>query len=364
MRRSAIFAITVVVCACVSWAQSLSEAQQHSENGMKLFRQAKFPEAEQEYRFALDYARSLGNAGLSEYTLALANVAAVLQAQGRLAEARQALEECVFMEEHSLPQPRSTTLAHALNNLALIHQTQSEFTEASRLLKKASSLNVDERTRASTMHNLGAIYVELGQRKKAEKLFEEAIAIYRKVNATDELSPALTFVAKMASDRGDSVHAEALLREALDLRIKLYGPTHPNVALTMADVAQFQAFMKRYDAANATFEQALAIVEATLGRDHVYSALILFHYAEAKRKQEHHEEALDAYQRAIRIFTASYGPNHPRLAYIYRRAALSSAKLKHKQETKDFEQRAEAIAKDNVDWQKHTIDVSAFLPGK
>ena len=33
MRRSAIFAITVVVCACASWAQSLTEAQEHSALG-------------------------------------------------------------------------------------------------------------------------------------------------------------------------------------------------------------------------------------------------------------------------------------------------------------------------------------------
>ena len=144
------------------------------------------------------------------------------------------------LEEHSLPQPRGVTLAHALNNLALIHQTQSDFTEASRFLKQAAALNVDERTRAGTMHNLGSIYVELGQRKKAEKLFDEAIAIYRKTNAIEELSPALTFVAKLAAERGDSVRAELLLKEALDLRIKAHGPTHPNVALTLADLGQFQ----------------------------------------------------------------------------------------------------------------------------
>ena len=50
MRRSAIFAITAVVCACTSWAQSLTEAREHSALAIKLFRQAKFAEAEREYR--------------------------------------------------------------------------------------------------------------------------------------------------------------------------------------------------------------------------------------------------------------------------------------------------------------------------
>src|SRR6478672_8103114 len=140
MRRIAIFAVTAVVCACTSWAQSLTEARDHSGRGLSFFRQAKFVEAEREYRSALEYTRSLGKAGLEEYTVLLSNLAAVLQSQGRIKEARQALEECVFLEEHSLPQPRGSTLVHSLNNLALLDQTEANLTQAMRLLKKAMSL--------------------------------------------------------------------------------------------------------------------------------------------------------------------------------------------------------------------------------
>ena len=106
MGRIANFAITVVVCAQIAWTQSLTEAKEHSARGTEFFRQANFVAAEQEYRLALDYAHKLGKPGLSEYTSALSNVAASLQSQGRLKEARQALEECVFLEEKAFPQPR------------------------------------------------------------------------------------------------------------------------------------------------------------------------------------------------------------------------------------------------------------------
>jgi tetratricopeptide (TPR) repeat protein len=364
MRRIAIFAVTAVVCACISSAQSLTEARDHSGRGMSLFRQAKFVEAEREYRSALEYTRTLGKAGLEEYTVLLSNLAAVLQSQGRIKEARQALEECVFLEEHSLPQPRGSTLVHSLNNLALLDQTEANLTQAMRLLKKAMSLTADERSRAGTMHNLGAIYFEMGARRNAEKLFDKAVDIYRRLNAIEELSPALTFVAKIAAQKGDSARAEALLQEALDVRKKAFGATHPNVALTLADLGEFQLTMKRYDAAVETFERALRLVEESLGPDHIYSVCILFQLAEAKRTMGHYEEALDAYERTIRILTASYGPDHPRLAPVFRGAAFSSAKLKRKQESKNFEQRADAISKNTVDWRRHTIDVSAFLPGK
>src|SRR5262245_11418646 len=115
MGRIASFAITVVVCAQTAWTQSLTEVREHSARGTEFFRQANFVAAEKEYRLSLDYARELGKPGISEYTSALSNVAATLQSQGRLKEARQALEECISLEEKSLPQPRGTTLAHALN---------------------------------------------------------------------------------------------------------------------------------------------------------------------------------------------------------------------------------------------------------
>jgi tetratricopeptide (TPR) repeat protein len=364
MRRSAIFAITVVVCACASWAQSLTEAQEHSALAIKLFRQAKFTESEREYRVALDYARALGKAGLPEYSIFLTNLAAVLQSQGRIKEARQALEECVSIEEHSLPQPRGKTLAHALNNLALIVQTDGKLTAAVRLLKRASSLPVDERTRGGTMHNLGAVYFEMGQRKKAEKLFDDAVEIYRRLNSNEELSPALTFVAKIAAEKGDTARAQVLLQEALEIRTRISGPGHPNVALTLADIGEFQLSTKRYDAAIENFERALRIVADSLGADHIYNVAILFLYAQAQQQLGHHEEALATYERTIRILQRTYGPDHPRLAAIYRHAAISSAKLKRKEEAKTYAQRADAIARNTVDWKRHTIDVSAFLPGR
>jgi tetratricopeptide (TPR) repeat protein len=150
----------------------------------------------------------------------------------------------------------------------------------------------------------------------------------------------------------------------LELRKKVYGPSHPNVALTLADLGEFRLTTKHYDAAIEIFEQALRMVEETLGPENIYTSCILFQYAEARRLQGRHEEALAAYDRTIRILTASYGPDHPRLAYIYRRAAISAAKLKRKNETKFYEQRASAIDKERIDWREHTIDVSAFLPGK
>jgi tetratricopeptide (TPR) repeat protein len=364
MRRSAFFAITAVVCACTAWAQSLTEIRQRSAAAMTFFKQAKFPEAEREFRLVLDYTRSLGDSGLESYSIVLTNMAAVLQSEGKIQEARQVLEECVFLEEHSLPAPRGETLAHALNNLALIDQAQSNFMEAVRLLKRAANLDVDERTRAGTMHNLAAVYFEIGQRGKAEKLFDKAVAMYRRLNAIEELAPALTFVAKIAVEKGDSARAQQLLQEALELRKKAFGPTHPNVAITLADMGEFQLSMKHYDDAVATFEESLRMVDQALGRDHIYSVCILFEYAEAKRLQGLHEEALAAYERTIRILVSTYGPNHPRLAHIYRRAAMSSAKLKRKQDARMYEQRASAISKENVDWKRHTIDVSAFLPAR
>ena len=171
-------------------------------------------------------------------------------------------------------------------------------------------------------------------------------------------------IAKLAVRNRDYARAESLFQEALELRIQVFGATHPNVALTLCEIAEFQNETKRYDAAIETLERGLRYVEASLGAGAIYSAALWFQYGQTKRKQEKHEDALVAYERAIRILQKHYGPEHARLAFVYRAAAASSAKLKRKQEAKEYEARALALIQGKVDWSRHTVDVSAFLPSK
>lgn len=364
MRRVVAIALMVGVCSIPSWSQPAVEAEEHNNRGLVFFNETKWAEAEAEYRKGLSILKQAGNELSPRYTSMLTNLGAAQQSQGRLPEARRAFEECIEIETKHLGN-RGSTLAHALSNMALIHKTELEFGKATALLKRALGLKyVDERTRAGTIHNLGATYFEMGQRNKAEQMFEAAVSEYERLNATAELAPALTYLAKIAAGRSDVARAESLLNRALDTRKQAFGPTHINVAITLTDLGTFETERGRHERAVAHFEQAMAMVEPVLGVDHLFLAPMLFRYAEAKQKQDRYEEALALYERTMRILERHYGPEHPRLAQVFINASRCASKLKRKSEAKEYAHRARVLQDRTVAYSKHSVDVSAFFPDK
>ncbi len=364
MRRFVAIAVMVVVCSVVSWSQPLAEAEEHNRRGLILFNDSNWTGAEAEYRKGLSTLKAIGREGMPQYTAMLTNLAVALQSQGRIAEARKAFEECIDMETTTLGN-RGSTLAHALNSLALMQKTDMEFGKSVALLKRALALKyVDERTRASTIHNLGSTYFEMGQLGKAEQMFEAAVSEFERLDATAELALALTYLAKIAAGKSDFAHAESLLNRAFEARIKAFGPEHLNTAVTLSDLGTFETERGRYDRAVAHFERALQIAETVIGVDHLFVAPILYNYADVKRKQDRYEEAFALYERTIRIIERHYGPEHPRLAAVYTNASRCAAKLKRKPEAKEYAHRAHAIQDRMVAYSRHSVDVSAFLPSK
>jgi tetratricopeptide (TPR) repeat protein len=359
---SGILIIAVVVCAYA--AQTVPPDEQLNQQGIAYFRQAKYVEAEQAYRKALELYRAVTPANAPGYGTLLNNLSAALEAQGRIVEARQVAEECLALEPR-LGEKRDPVIAHALNRLALIHRTEREYTRAISLLQRALTISkANSGVRAATLHNLGAAYFEIGQKRKAESLLEESVAMYREGGDHSQIPATLTYLANLAADRGDDARAESLLGQALDMRRSQFGDTHPHVALTLCDIGQLQRQAKQYGMSAEKFQQALDIAESAFGKDHIFLAPVLFNFGETRRLQGRHTEALALFERSIQILQQHYGPEHARLGVVYRAAAESSAKLKRKEKAKSYTARAQTIISRIPDYEKHTIDMSAFLPQK
>jgi tetratricopeptide (TPR) repeat protein len=363
MRQGAIVAITVVVCALTAQAQATDNSSQHQVEGIEEFRQGKYAEAEQKFRKTLEDTRARGGTALPAYAGALVNLAATLLLQGRLGEARALFEQCVRLKYE--PDPGDQARAHALNGLALIYQTDGSLTQAARLLDRALSFpNLDEETRAGTLHNSGVMQFELGRWSKAGKFFAQAREIYERIGDQTNLPSTLMYEARIAASQKRTGSAGEYMQRALAMRRAQSGPLDPHFATTLGDAGEVQRQMGQYGAAVKSFEEAMHILEQSLGPGHAASAGPLYYFAETRRDQGRHEEALALYEQCISIFERHFGPNHGRLAYVYQGAAEASAKLKLKKEAKSYKQRADAIFSRSVDYGKHTVDVSSFASRK
>jgi hypothetical protein len=62
--------------------------------------------------------------------------------------------------------------------------------------------------------------------------------------------------------------AESLMRPALAINERSYGPNHPDVAIDLSNLAMLLQATNRLGAAGPLYRRALVIFDASLGPDH------------------------------------------------------------------------------------------------
>src|SRR5207247_2159728 len=110
-----------------------------------------------------------------------------------------------------------------------------------------------------------------------------------------------------------------LIRRALAIDERSYGPDHTSVATDLNNLAQLLKDTNRLDEAEPLFRRALVIDEARYGPDHPDVALNLNTLAELLRATNRLEEAELLFRRAFESFlkfTQATGHEHPHLRTV------------------------------------------------
>ena len=101
------------------------------------------------------------------------------------------------------------------------------------------------------------------------------------------------------------------MQRSLAIREKALGPDHPDVALSLNNLASLYEDLKRYDDAEALYKRSLAIKEKALGPDHPDLATGLNNLGHLYRVEGRYGEAEPLYKRSLAIWEAAFGPDHP-----------------------------------------------------
>ena len=108
--------------------------------------------------------------------------------------------------------------------------------------------------------------------------------------------------------------AEPLVRRALAINEKSFGPDHPDVARDLNNLALLMTATNRHAEAEPLVRRALAIAEKSFGPDHPNVARDLNNLALLLTETDRHAEAEPLYRRALAIAEKSFGPDHPNVA--------------------------------------------------
>ena len=151
-----------------------------------------------------------------------------------------------------------------------------------------------------------------GKYDEALPLVERALEIRKKLLGPEhhDVAAAILGLATLYRDKGEYAKAEPLYRQGLDILEKALGPDHPDVARAINNLAIHYWHKGDYASAESLCQRALVVWEKTLGPDHPEAALTLNNLAITYYKKGQYEKAGQLYRRVLSIWEKALGPEH------------------------------------------------------
>jgi len=242
----------------VAWRNSLQAgiAQQYAGH---------FPEAETLLRSALDEARR--DANKSESAETFNHLGDVYLSEDRFADAESAYSEALSLyKQSSSPEIGSVV---ALRSLGAAFTFEGRDDKALSVLNDAlhraqTSFGTDIELTGEILNSLGMVYLQGRNYKKAEKLFLEVVRMKSSAGGRDFLTAnALHNLAQIHREQRKYTTAEREYRQCLEITDALFGPSHPQVAITRSSLGLLYLRMGRLEDAEAQLIASLRITTET-----------------------------------------------------------------------------------------------------
>ena len=166
------------------------------------------------------------------------------------------------------------------------------------------------------MNQLGVLLNAKALYTEAEPLLRRALAIGEKSFGPDDpkVVPCLTNLAQLLQATNRLVEAESLMRHAHAIDEQNFGPNHPNVARDLNNLAQLLQDGNQVVEAEPLMRRSLAVSEETFGPDHPNVAACLNNLGRLLQYTERFSEAEPLMRRALVIDERSFGSDHPNVA--------------------------------------------------
>ncbi len=116
-----------------------------------------------------------------------------------------------------------------------------------------------------------------------------------------DVAVSLNNLASLLDDQGSYAEARPLYERSLAILEKVHGPEHPDVATSLNNLAYLLDAQGSYAEARPLYERSLAIREKSLGPEHPDVALSLNNLANLLDAQGSYAEARPLYEQNLRV---------------------------------------------------------------
>ena len=180
--------------------------------------------------------------------------------------------------------------ATSLNNLGTVYSNKKQYKKAKLLYEESLKIRQDILEKkhpdiATSLNSLGVIYQEQEQHREATYFLKRSLNIYKEAFGMKHPRTAdvLSNLGAAYRELGEFTKAKPLIKRALNIRKEIFGDNHPDIANSYNNLGGLYIQKKQYKKAEPYFRQALEILETTLGPDHPHTILVKGYYEKTKK---------------------------------------------------------------------------------
>ncbi len=186
---------------------------------------------------------------------------------------------------------------------------------------------------------MGDVYYNLGLFEKARPMLEEALpGLQRHVGGADDRQLATVFndLAAILWGQGDSQRAEALFRQALEMKIRLYGDNDPRIVTNLNNLAVATKQHGDLETAEDLYRRGIKIRSSQDPPVPEALAYSLSSLGTLLLDKEDYDQALDHLNRALEIRQGLFGVEHTSVALVLNNLGLVHQALEATTEAEDM----------------------------
>jgi CHAT domain-containing protein/Tfp pilus assembly protein PilF len=155
-----------------------------------------------------------------------------------------------------------------------------------------------------------------GKYNEALPLIERGLEIRERLLGPEhrDVANALNNLGILYAIKGEYAKAEPLYQRALAIRERALGPEHLDVAQSLNSLAILYYRKGDYTKAELLYQRSLSIYEKVLGPEHLDVANALYNLANLYTNKGDYTKAEQLYQRSLNIYEKALGPENPDVA--------------------------------------------------
>ncbi len=189
-------------------------------------------------------------------------------------------------------------------------------------------LEADDTAYAFAVNRLAGLYRSMGSYEKAEMFYRQALKIRERTlgKSHPDYAVSLNNLALLHKDMGNFGKAEELYLEAIEILRKTSGEKNLSYATTLSNLATLYRDFEKYYSAQPLYIDALALFIDILGdKEHASYGITLNNLAVMFRDMGNYTAAEPLQNRAVEVLSSVPGKSHPSYA-----TALNNLALLHK----------------------------------